>query len=154
MKIDIQDITGILKRELRPYEARLDMVKVGRVLQVGDGIARIHGLKDAMAGEMLLFEDDTIGEVFNLEEDSLAVVLYGDYTKIREGSDVRSTGRLMSVPVGDEVIGRILTPLGQPLDGGPAIPAQAGHRSDRHSCAARRSTRSAGRPGWRRVVRG
>ena len=101
------------------------MVKVGRVVEVGDGIARIYGLEDAMAGEMLLFENDIIGEVFNLEEDSLAVVIYGDYTKVREGSDVRSTGRLMSVPVGEEMIGRIVTPLGQPLDGGPAITAKA-----------------------------
>ena len=124
MKIDISEITGILKQEIRRYEAGLDVVKVGRVLGVGDGIARIDGLPDAMAGEMLLFEDDTIGEVFNLEEDFLAVVLYGDSTKVREGSEVRSTGRLMSVPVGDEMIGRIVTPLGQPLDGGPAITAK------------------------------
>ncbi len=125
MKIDISEITGILKQEIRQYESKLDVVTVGRVLGVGDGIARIYGLPDAMAGEMLLFEDDTIGEVFNLEEDFLAVVLYGDSTKVREGSEVRSTGRLMSVPVGDEMIGRIVTPLGQPLDGGPAITAKA-----------------------------
>ena len=125
MKIDISELTGILKQEIRQYEAKLDVVKVGRVLAVGDGIARIYGLPDAMAGEMLLFEDDTIGEVFNLEEDFLAVVLYGDDTKVREGSEVRSTGRLMSVPVGDEMIGRIVTPLGQPLDGGPAITTKA-----------------------------
>jgi F-type H+-transporting ATPase subunit alpha len=121
MKIDISEITGILKQEISQYEAKLDVVKVGRVVEVGDGIARIYGLEDAMASEMLLFENDTIGEVFNLEEGSLAAVIYGDYTKVREGSDVRSTGRLMSVPVGDELIGRIVTPLGQPLDGGPAL---------------------------------
>jgi F-type H+-transporting ATPase subunit alpha len=124
MKIDISEITGILKQEISQYEAKLDVVKVGRVVEVGDGIARIYGLEGAMASEMLLFENDTIGEVFNLEEDSLAAVLYGDYTKVREGSDVRSTGRLMSVPVGDELIGRVVTPLGQPLDGGPAISAK------------------------------
>jgi F-type H+-transporting ATPase subunit alpha len=123
--MDIQDIAGILRQEIRRYEARLDLVRVGRVLQVGDGIARIGGLRDALAGEMLLFEDGTIGEVFNLEEDFLGVVIYGDYTKVREGSGVRSTGRLMSVPVGDEMIGRIVTPLGRPLDGGPAITAKA-----------------------------
>ncbi len=122
--MDVREITRILKQEIRPYEARLDMAKVGRVLQVGDGIARVCGLQETMAGEMLLFENDTIGEVFNLEEDAIGVVLYGDYTKIREGSDVRSTGRLMSVPVGEEVIGRIITPLGQPLDGGPAVAAK------------------------------
>ncbi len=125
MKIDISEITGILKQEITQYEAKLAVVKVGRVVEVGDGIARIYGLEGAMASEMLLFENDIIGEVFNLEEDSLAAVIYGDYTKVREGSDVRSTGRLMSVPVGDEVIGRIVTPLGQPLDGGPAIATKA-----------------------------
>ena len=124
MKIDISEITGILKQEISRYEAKLDVVNVGRVVEVGDGIARIYGLEGAMASEMLLFENDTIGEVFNLEEDSLAAVIYGDYTKVREGSDVRSTGRLMSVPVGDELIGRVVTPLGQPLDGGPTIAAK------------------------------
>ncbi len=118
-------VAEILKQEISRYEAGLDVVTVGRVLSVGDGIARISGLKDAMAGEMLLFEDDAIGEVFNIEEDSVGVVLYDDYTKVREGSDVRSTGRLMSVPVGDEMIGRIVTPLGLPLDGGPTITAKA-----------------------------
>jgi F-type H+-transporting ATPase subunit alpha len=121
MKININEITNILKQEISQYEAKLDVTKVGRVVEVGDGIARVYGLNDALAGEMLLFENDAIGEVFNLEEDSLAAVIYGDYTKVREGSDVRSTGRLMSVPVGEELLGRIVTPLCQPLDGGPAI---------------------------------
>jgi len=125
MKIDISEITGILKQEISQYEARLDVTKVGRVVEVGDGIARIYGLQDALAGEMLLFEGDTVGEVFNLEEDSLAAVIYGDYTKVREGSDVRSTGKLMSVPVGEELLGRVLTPLCQPLDGGQPIKAIA-----------------------------
>ncbi len=125
MKINISEITGILKQEISQYEAKLDVVKVGRVVEVGDGIARIYGLEGAMASEMLLFENDIIGEVFNLEEDSLGAVIYGDYTKVREGSDVRSTGRLMSVPVGEEVIGRVVTPLCQPLDGGPAIKTKA-----------------------------
>jgi len=89
MKIDISEITGILKQEISQYESKLDVTKVGRVVEVGDGIARIYGLEDAMASEMLLFENDTIGEVFNLEEDSLGAVIYGDYTKVREGSDVR-----------------------------------------------------------------
>ncbi|MEN6425893.1 MAG: F0F1 ATP synthase subunit alpha [Phycisphaerales bacterium] len=125
MKLDINEITGILKREISQYEARLDVTKVGRVVEVGDGIARIYGLQDAQAGEMLLFENDTIGEIFNLEEGSLAAVIYGDCTKVREGSDVRSTGKLMAVPVGEELLGRILTPLCQPLDGGPPIQTTA-----------------------------
>ncbi len=143
MKIDISEITGILKQEITQYEAKLAVVKVGRVVEVGDGIARIYGLEGAMASEMLLFENDIIGEVFNLEEDSLAAVIYGDYTKVREGSDVRSTGRLMSVPVGDEMIGRIVTPLGQPLDGGPAITTKAIRllESDAPSIAQRQPVR-------------
>jgi len=121
MKIDISEITGILKQEISQYEAKLDVTKVGRVVEVGDGIARIYGLEDAMASEMLLFENDVIGEVFNLEEDSLGAVIYGDYTQVREGSDVRATGRLMSVPVGEELLGRVISPLCQPMDGGPEI---------------------------------
>jgi F-type H+-transporting ATPase subunit alpha len=125
MKIDVSEITGLLKQEISQYEAKLDVVKVGRVVEVGDGIARIYGLENAMASEILLFENDMIGEVFNLEEDSIAAVIYGDYTKVREGSDVRSTGKLMSVPAGEELIGRVINPLCQPLDGGPAINAKA-----------------------------
>jgi F-type H+-transporting ATPase subunit alpha len=122
MKIDISEIANLLKQEISQYEAKLDVSKVGRVVEVGDGIAHIYGLDEALASEMLLFENDVIGEVFNLEEDSLAAVIYGDYTKVREGSDVRSTGQLMSVPVGEQLLGRILTPLCQPLDGGAAVP--------------------------------
>jgi F-type H+-transporting ATPase subunit alpha len=121
MKFDISEITGVLKKEISQYQARLDVTKVGRVVEVGDGIARIYGLGEVMAGEMLLFENDVMGEVFNLEEDSIAAVIYGDYTKVRDGSDVQSTGRLMSVPVGEELLGRIINPLAQPVDGGPAI---------------------------------
>jgi F-type H+-transporting ATPase subunit alpha len=141
--IDISEITGILKREMSRYSAGLDVVKVGRVLSVGDGIARIAGLPDAMAGEMLLCEGDTVGEVFNLEDDFMAIVLYGDSTKVREGSEVRSTGRLMSVPVGEEMIGRIVTPLGRPLDGGPAITAKASRllESDAPGIAQRQPVR-------------
>ncbi len=125
MKIDISEITGLLRREISQYQEKLDVVKVGRVVEVGDGIARIYGLDDARAGEMLLFENDIIGEVFNLEEGSLGAVIYGEYTQVREGSDVRATGRLMSVPVGEELLGRVVTPLCRPLDGGPALPALA-----------------------------
>ncbi|OHB65952.1 MAG: F0F1 ATP synthase subunit alpha [Planctomycetes bacterium RBG_13_62_9] len=143
MKIDISEITGILKQEISQYESKLDVMKVGRVVEVGDGIARIYGMEDALAGEILLFENDIIGEIFNLEEDSLGAVVYGDYTKVREGSDVRSTGKLMSVPVGEELIGRIITPLCQPLDGGPAIQTQAARllESDAPNIAQRQPVR-------------
>jgi F-type H+-transporting ATPase subunit alpha len=104
MRFDISEISGILKQEIGQYQAQLDVSKIGRVVEVGDGIARIYGLDDAMAGEMLLFENDIIGEVFNVEEDSLGTVIYGDYRAVKEGADVRSTGKLMSVPVGQDLL--------------------------------------------------
>ena len=121
MKFDISEISGILKQEIQQYRAQLDVAKVGRVVEVGDGIARIYGLNEAMAGEMLLFEQDVVGEVFNVEEDGIGAVIYGDYTEVREGADVRGTGRLMSVPVGQSLLGRVLDPLCRPVDGGAAI---------------------------------
>ena len=121
MKFDISEISGILKKEIQQYESKLDVAKVGRVVEVGDGIARIYGLDEAMAGEMLLFGDDVVGEVFNLEEDSIGAVIYGDFTRVTEGADVRASGQLMSVPVGEALLGRVVDPLCRPLDGGPPI---------------------------------
>ena len=121
MKFDLGEISNILKREISQYKSKLDVSQVGRVVEVGDGIARIYGLSNAMAGEILQFENDVFGEVFNLEEDSVGAVIYGDYTKVKEGSDVRVTGQLMSIPVGSEMLGRVVNPLCQPVDGGPEI---------------------------------
>jgi F-type H+/Na+-transporting ATPase subunit alpha len=90
-------------------------------VELADGIARIYGLDQAMVGEVLEFENDVFGEAFNLEEDSVAAVIYGDYTKVREGADVRATGRLMSVPVGEALLGRVLNSLCEPIDGGPIV---------------------------------
>jgi len=123
MKFDVSEISGILKQEISQYRNKLDMSTVGRVIEVGDGIARIYGLDNAMAGEILRFENDVIGEVFNLEEDSVGAVIYGEYTKVKEGSDVHLTGQLMSIPVGDELLGRVVNPLCEVVDGGPAINA-------------------------------
>ena len=128
MKFDLSEIGGILKQEISQYKSKLNVAQVGRVVEVGDGIARIYGLDNAMAGEILQFENDVFGEVFNLEEDSIGSVIYGEYTKVREGSDVRLTGRLMSVPVGNELLGRVVNPLCQPVDGGPEIKT-AGRRN-------------------------
>jgi F-type H+-transporting ATPase subunit alpha len=125
MKFDLSEISNILKQEISQFKTKLDVSEVGRVVEVGDGIARIYGLNNAMAGEILQFENDIFGEVFNLEEDSVGTVIYGDYTKVKEGSDVRVTGRLMSIPVGEELLGRVLNPLCQPLDGGPEIKSTA-----------------------------
>jgi len=121
MKFDISEISGIIKQEIGQYKNKLDVSSVGRVVEVGDGIARIYGLNNVITSEMLQFEHGVLGEVFNLEEDSIGAVLYGEYTKVREGSDVFPTGRVMSIPVGDELLGRVINPLCEVLDGGPAI---------------------------------
>lgn len=121
MKFDVSEIKSVLKQEISRYQSKIDVSTVGRVTEVGDGIARIYGLTNAMASEMLEFENGVLGEVFNLEEDSIGAVIYGDYLKVKEGSDVRSTGRLLSIPVGFEVLGRVINPLCEPIDGGPAI---------------------------------
>ena len=125
MKFDVSEISNILKQEISQYKNKLDVSTVGRVVEVGDGIARIYGLENAMSGEMLQFENDVFGEVFNLEEDSIGAVLYGEYIKVKEGGDVRLTGRVMSIPVGYELLGRVVNPLCEPIDGGPPIKTAA-----------------------------
>jgi F-type H+-transporting ATPase subunit alpha len=121
MAINVAEITSVLKKEIAGFEQKLQVSDVGTVIEVGDGIARIYGLRNAMAGELLEFEGGVMGQVFNLEEDSIGAVVFGDYLSIKEGDTVKSTARLLEVPVGDAVIGRVVNPLGQPLDGGPAI---------------------------------
>src|SRR2546425_857990 len=121
MAINVAEITSILKQEISGFEQQINVSEVGTVIEVGDGIARIYGLRGAMAGELLEFENGAMGQVFNLEEDSIGAVIFGNYLEIKEGDTVKSTGRLLEVPVGDAVIGRVVNPLGQPLDGGPAV---------------------------------
>jgi F-type H+-transporting ATPase subunit alpha len=121
MAINVAEITSVLKNEIANFEQRLQVSEVGTVIEVGDGIARIYGLRNAMAGELLEFQNGAMGQVFNLEEDSIGSVVFGDYLGIKEGDTVKTTGRLLEVPVGDAVIGRVVNPLGEPLDGGPAI---------------------------------
>src|SRR5580692_2024080 len=121
MAINVAEITSILKREIAGYEQKLQVNEVGTVIEVGDGIARIYGLRNAMAGELLEFGYGVMGQVFNLEEDSSGAVIFGNYLPIKEGDTVKSTGRLLEVPVGDAVIGRVVNPLGHALDGGPAV---------------------------------
>ena len=130
MAINVSEITSILKREIAGFEQRLQINEVGTVIDVGDGIARIYGLQNAMAGELLEFQNGAMGQVFNLEEDSIGSVIFGDYLSIREGDSVKSTGRLLEVPVGDAVVGRVVNPLGQPLDGGPAIQSSETRKLD------------------------
>src|SRR5258708_29527261 len=121
MAINVAEITSILKNEIAEFQQHVEVSEVGTVIEVGDGIARLYGLKNAMAGELLEFENGIMGQVFNLEEDSIGSVIFGNYLEIKEGDTVRATGRLLEVPVGDAVIGRVVNPLGQPLDGGGPV---------------------------------
>lgn len=111
------EISAILRKQLSGYENEVDIYDVGTVLQVGDGIARIYGLNQVMASELIEFPNDIFGMVLNLEEDSVGCVIFGDYTKIKEGDTVKRTKRVASMPVGDNMLGRVITPLGIPVDG-------------------------------------
>ncbi len=126
MKFKADEIASVIKEEISQYQAELDVGEVGRVLEVGDGVVRIFGLSKAMAGEMLEFSSGAVGTVFNLEENSIGSVVLGDYLDVREGEEVRTTSRLLSVPVGDALVGRVVDPLGRPLDG--RGPIQSEHR--------------------------
>ncbi|MCH8164727.1 MAG: F0F1 ATP synthase subunit alpha [Planctomycetes bacterium] len=124
MKIKIEEITSVIKQEIEQFSSELEISEVGRVVEVGDGIARIYGLSKAMAGELLEFdttEGAVMGQVMNLELDTVGAVIYGNYLAIREGDTVKSTNRLLEVPVGDALLGRVVDPLGHPLDGGTPI---------------------------------
>jgi F-type H+-transporting ATPase subunit alpha len=122
MALNVAEITSVLKKEIANFDQKLQMSEVGTVVEVGDGIARIYGLANAMAGELLEFPGGIMGQVFNLEEESIGAVIFGNPLAIKEGDTVKTTGRLLDVPVGEAVIGRVVDPLGNPLDGGPAIP--------------------------------
>lgn len=124
MKIKTDEIASVIKQEIEQYTAELEVSEVGRVVEVGDGIARIYGLSQAMAGELVEFESSegaVMGQVMNLEQDTVGCVVYGDYLAVKEGDLVKSTGRLLEVPVGETVLGRVVDPLGRTLDDGPAL---------------------------------
>jgi len=114
--IRADEITSILRQEIENYEGVVDVSETGSVISVGDGIARIHGLEKVMAGEMLAFPHDVFGIALNLEEDQVGAVLLGEYTEIKEGDTVKRTNTIMSVPVGEALIGRVVNPLGEPID--------------------------------------
>ena len=118
MKIKPDEITSILKSRIEGLdEDSAELTEVGTVLSVGDGIARVHGLENAMSFEMLELPHGVTGLALNLESDNVGVVLFGDWAKIVEGDTVKRTGSLLEIPVGEELLGRIVDPLGQPLDG-------------------------------------
>ncbi|MBA4107624.1 MAG: F0F1 ATP synthase subunit alpha [Pirellula sp.] len=122
MKFNSDEIASVIQKEIENYAAQIDVREVGRVLEVGDGIAQVYGLSGVMAGEMVEFSSGPIGLAFNLEENSVGIIILGDYLSINEGDEVRSTGKLLSVPVGDALLGRVVDPLGNPMDGkGPIV---------------------------------
>ena len=124
-QIRADEITSILRQEIENYERAIDVSEVGSVISVGDGIARIHGLEKVMAGELIEFPHGVSGIAMNLEEDQVGAVLLGDFTEIKEGDEVKRTRRIMSVPVGEALIGRVVNALGQPIDGaGPVLTTQ------------------------------
>jgi F-type H+-transporting ATPase subunit alpha len=117
MKFNSDEIASVLQQEIEQFDSKIDVREVGTVLEVGDGIARVYGLSGVMAGEMVEFPNGAIGLAFNLEENSVGIIILGDYLSIREGDEVKALGTLLSVPAGDAVVGRVLDPLGNPLDG-------------------------------------
>jgi F-type H+-transporting ATPase subunit alpha len=121
VKLRPDEIASILKSEIERYEVDVDVEEVGTVIQIGDGIARIYGLESCVALEKLQLDHGVTGLALNLEEDNVAAVLFGEWEKISEGDTVRRTGEVMSVPVGDALVGRVVDPLGNAIDGGPAI---------------------------------
>ncbi len=112
-----QEIVSIIKQQIEQFGTQINLVDVGTVIEVGDGIARIYGLAGVKYNEMLQFPGDVMGIALNLEEDSVAAILLGDAGNIKEGDEVRSTGKIAEVPVGEALIGRVVDPLGRPLDG-------------------------------------
>ena len=117
MGLNPEEVSAIIRKELEKYDTKLEMESVGTVLQVGDGIARIWGLQDVQMSELIQFPNDVMGLVLNLEEDNVGAAIFGESSLIHEGDTVKRTGRVASVPVGEAMIGRVVNPLGQPIDG-------------------------------------
>src|SRR5438067_5166197 len=117
MNIKAEEISKIIRDQIGSYAVDVDVAEVGTIIAVGDGIARVHGVENTMAGEMLEFPHGVFGIALNLEEDSVGTVLLGEFTEIKEGDTVKRTGRIISVPVGEELLGRVVNALGQPIDG-------------------------------------
>src|SRR5574337_1721089 len=120
-QIRADEITKIIREQIEHFDRGVTVSEVGTVISVGDGVARIHGLDNVMAGELLALPHDAAGLALNLEEDQVSAVLLGDYTKISEGDTVKRTQRIMSVPVGEALVGRVVDGLGKPMDGKGSI---------------------------------
>ena len=123
--INLSEISGLIKEQIKAYRSNIKTENVGRVIEVGDGIALIHGLDKAMSSELLIFPNDVYGMVQNLEEDSVGAILFGESSKIKEGDIVKCSGRVLEIPVGEEFIGRVIDPLANPIDGLGSVKATA-----------------------------
>ncbi len=128
MQLRAEEISNIIKQQIANYDKAVDVVETGTVLTVGDGIARVHGLESAMAGELVEFPGGLLGMILNLETDNVGVALLGNSRSIREGDTVKRTGRIVEVPVGKELVGRVVNSLGQPIDGKGPIEAKLTRR--------------------------
>lgn len=117
MSIKPDEISALIKEQIENFQSTVEASEVGTITQIGDGTARVHGLENAKAGELLEFSNGVMGLAQNLEENNVGVVILGPYDQIREGDQVKRTGRIMEVPVGEELLGRVVNPLGQPIDG-------------------------------------
>src|SRR3954451_11470547 len=131
MNIKAEDISKIIREQIGSFTVDVDVAEVGTVISVGDGIGRVHGVENTMAGEVVEFPHGIFRIALNLEEESVGAVLLGDYTEIREGDTVKRTGRIISVPVGPELVGRLLNALGQPIDGKGPIVSKLSHPIER-----------------------
>src|SRR6266403_5376065 len=123
-QIRADEISRVLREEIENYDGAIDVSETGSVISVGDGIARIHGLEKVMSGEMIEFPHNVAGLAMNLEEDQVGSVMLGDYELIQEGDEVRRSGKIMSVPVGEAMVGRVVDALGRPIDGKGPIDTQ------------------------------
>ncbi|HHX57948.1 MAG TPA: F0F1 ATP synthase subunit alpha, partial [Clostridiales bacterium] len=122
MNLRPDEITNIIKEQIKNYSSKIELTDIGTVVTVGDGIANIHGLEKCMSGELLEFENGIYGMALNLEQDFVGTIMLGSDTNVKEGDVVKRTGRIVSVPVGEELLGRVVNSLGQPIDGkGPIL---------------------------------
>src|SRR4051794_3111532 len=128
LTINADEITGVLRRHLEGFQPSVEKQQVGRIVEVGDGIARISGLPSTAVNELLEFEGGVQGLALNLDEDSIGAVVLGNIEHIEEGQSARATGRILSVPVGDSLLGRVVNPLGEPVDGRGPIAAEEQRR--------------------------